>query len=355
MRRFLTTTVLTLLLTNASTVFADAQNADSGSNNTPLQSSDTSTAPPSSSGSAFKLFAGVTHQELLPQAHESLQPHLDRQAKAPVAPTRPPVVQKPILDPERTVSVPSITQTQKTLVDTVSKPALRAPALNTEKPITQAYEPAFGVARLTADRTAPRALPAQHYTIEWFMIPSWMAGVWLKDGDMTTNVTDLRTGMSSSQNEWTENRMEASWGHLQDAQGNYWHVNLLPSERDGNSAGKLVRFVTVAQKCESSTPQQLMTRTLYVVSESNPWNNQPLDTFQQESLNHYVRGNQNQLLNTSSNRVFTYQGAPVREGHLVSQFAKIRQFTPVATLNGVDLRTSLNDYLQSHALGHLRK
>ncbi len=62
------------------------------------------------------------------------------------------------------------------------------------------------------------------------------------------------------------------------------------------------------------------------------------------------------LMNTSSNRVFSYEGVPIREGTLRRQFAKNRASSPqLRTLNGVDLRKSLNDYLQSHALGHLKK
>jgi hypothetical protein len=352
MRRHLITSLLALLIANAGAGIATAQDAGTFA---PSASSYSSSASGSSSSSAaatpFKLFAGVSHQELLPQAHESIEPHVQKQ-KVAIAPAL--EVQKPVLKPERTMTAPPIAFLPK-LSETVVKPVARPPVLTAQTAVKQSYEPAFGVARLTAERSPDPPRPAQHYTIEWFMIPSWMAGVWLKSGDMTTNVTDLRTGATSSQNEWTDNRMEASWGHLQDARGNYWHVNLLPSERDGMSAGKLVRFLTVAQKCEGSSPQKLMTRTHYIVSESNPWSNQPLDTFQQESINQYEMSGQNEILNSSSNRVFTYQGAPVREGHLISKFNKIRGFTPVATLNGVDLRTSLNDYLKGHSLGYLVK
>jgi hypothetical protein len=326
MRRLLLTGFLTLSLLNASVRDVCAQDAP------------------------FKLFAGVSHQEVLPQAHDALKPHVDRQMKSLSRSVSPPIA---ILPPEHPSREPAVTA--RPLVSSATSSAVRGPVLTAQNAQTQVYEPSFGVARVTADRTVAPARPVQHYSIEWFMIPTWMAGAWLKDGDMTTNVTDLRTGMSSSQREWTENRMETTWGHQQDAQGNYWHVNILPAERDGNSAGKLVRFVTVAQKCENTMPSQLLTRTHYVVSESNPWNSQPIDTFQQESLNHYALGGRNQLVNTSSNRVFTYQGAAVREGHLVSEFAKIRQFAPIANLNGIDLRASLSDYLQSHSLGHLVK
>lgn len=347
MRRQLITSLLTLLIANVGAGFATAQ--DMGTLAPSAASNSSGSSSPSAAAAPFKLFAGVSHQELLPQAHESIQPHVQKQRVAIAL-----EVQKPVLSPERIMTAPPIAFLPK-LTETVVKPAPRSPVLEEQTAVKQSYEPAFGVARLTAQRRPDPPRPAQHYTIEWFMIPSWMAGVWLKSGDMTTHVTDLRTGVTSSQNEWTDNRMEVSWGHLQDARGNYWHVNLLPSERDGMSAGKLVRFLTVAQKCEGSSPQLLLTRTHYIVSESNPWNNQPVDTFQQESINQYEMSGQNEILNSSSNRVFTYQGVPVREGHLVSKFNKIRGFTPVATLNGVDLRASLNDYLKSHSQSNLVK
>ena len=315
MRRFLITCCLTLLLINLVAMRAGAQIATSNSASTAANPAPT-----------LRLFAGVEHQQMLPQVDAVLKPHLDRQMIAPVATS----VAKP-------------------------PPASRQPSLAEETAVKQANIPQYGVARMTAIRVPDPPRPVQHYTAEWFMVPSWMAGAWMKNGDMTTGVTDLRTGSSSTQNEWTENKLEAVWAHQQDAQGNYWHVILLPSERDGSSSGKRVRFVTVAQQCLDSTPQQLMTRCHYIVSESNPWSNQPIDTFQQESLNHYALVAQNQMVNTSSNRIFTYQGMPVRDGSLVSQFAKIGQFAPLASLNGIDLRASLNDYLQSHALGHLRK
>lgn len=288
--------------------------------------------------SSFKLFAGVSHQEELPHVHEALKPHLERRQKTAQSVQAAPT------------SVIAAQIARKAPMPTAGTPPLAA-----QTAFTQPYMPAFGVARLTAQRSEEVPRPAHHYSIQWFMIPSWMAGVWQKDGDMTTSVTDLRTGRNSTQNEWTENRLQATWGHQQDAQGNYWHVNMLPSERDGMSAGKLVRFVTVNQACESSSPAQLLTRTHYVVSESSAWNHQPLDTFQQESLNHYALSAQQQLINSSSNRVFTYQGEPVREGHLVSQFVRVAPFKAVASMNGIDLRASLNEYLQSHPQGNLRR
>ncbi len=367
LRRLLISSLLLLLLFAQGAIFALAQDQTNSSLtdslNRPVSSGINSAVTNPDSDSArsgkarpetFKLFAGVSHKEMLPEASVALKPHLDRQQKPSLkvyesanAPRLYPLVESAQIHQENLSA--QVAQTAPVMT------APRSNVLAARTSATQSYIPSFGVARETVERTPEPARPQQHYRVDWFMLPNWMAGVWLKDGDMTTSVTDLQTGVSSTQNEWTPNRLEATWGHQQDAEGNYWHANVLPSERDGSSAGKLVRFLLLARQCESSSPQQMVTRTHYIVSESNPWNNQPLDTFQQESLNHYALNSQGQLLNSSSNRVFSYQGTPIREGHLVSQFAKIKQFTPVASLNGFDLRASLNDYLESHSLGHLRK
>lgn len=307
------------------------------------------TGASSSTSTPLKLFAGVSHSESLPHAHDALKIHM---AKKEI---EKPKSETPIIASAAPVKAPvKLEASQANLAAAV---ASTKPPVLAGQALAQPYLPAFGVARETSPHTAAPVLHAdaqvQHYTAQWFMLPSWMAGVWLKNGDMTTSVTDLRTGHSSNVNEWTENRLQVTYGHQRDAQGNYWHVNLLPAERDGNSAGKLVRFVIVAQNCEQSNQQTLMTRTHYLVSESTPWNHQVVDTFQQESLNHYALSGNGTMNNSSSNRVFTYQGAPVRDGHLESNYAKIGQFSPVATMNGIDLRASLMDYLRSHGMANL--
>ncbi len=192
-----------------------------------------------------------------------------------------------------------------------------------------------------------------NYNVEWFRIPQWMAGSWVKDGDMTTEETDLRTGASSRQQIWTENRLQVNWGHQMDAKGNIWHVNLLPSERDGVSAGKQVRFLTLKQKCENFDNSQLITRTFYAVGEYSGFRGEQVDAFQQESLNHYALDQRGTLVNSSSNRVFNYAGIPVRDGHLVSNFRKTGEFRSLENMRGVDLKDALKDYLLSQGWNEL--
>jgi hypothetical protein len=134
-------------------------------------------------------------------------------------------------------------------------------------------------------------------------------------------------------------------GHQIDRSGNVWHVNIIPSERDSFSNGKAVRFMTVQQACERSTPFMLCTRTHYIITETYGGSGQVADMFQQESLNRYTILPTGELQNLSSNRVFTYSGQAVRDGTLQSKFRRVSAFQPTAELNGVNLASALNRYL----------
>ena len=186
----------------------------------------------------------------------------------------------------------------------------------------------------------------QQPVVEWFQIPKVMAGSWSKRGDVTVDVTDLRTGIKKPVGAWMDNEMVVNMGHQIDKAGNVWHVNILPSEKDAESNGKQVKFMTVQQICEASTPVNLSTRTHYVITETFP-TGQVADMFQQESLNHYFLVGSGEMENRSSNRVFTYSGQPVRDGTLESKFTRIGPFQPLAQMNGIDLQQALNQYLLS--------
>ncbi len=194
----------------------------------------------------------------------------------------------------------------------------------------------------------------QHPAIEWFPIPKWMAGQWTKNGDLTKTVTDLRTGITSPVNEFIEDRMTVTWGYQTDSQGNVWHAHFVPSEREGESQGKAVSFLIINLKVLEATPQNLATRTHYIVKESV--GQQVTDIFQQESLTHYALvGGPNRMDALSSNRVFSYQGQPKRDGSMISHYERTANYQPIASKQGVDLAASLNEYLRTHNLAGLTR
>lgn len=230
-------------------------------------------------------------------------------------------------------------------VDPVQSAAQQNPVPQQTTP--QTIDPTLGAS------TASSAT-VQNPAIEWFPIPSWMAGKWSKKGDITQSVTDLRTGITTPMNEFIEDYMTVTWGYQTDSQGNVWHANLVPSERKGESQGKNVSFLIVNLKILEATPQNLATRTHYIVRETV--GRELADIFQQESLTHYhLVGGNDQMDALSSNRVFSYQGQPKRDGKLISHYTKTSNFEPLPAKQGIDLAASLNQYLRTHNLAGLAK
>jgi len=195
------------------------------------------------------------------------------------------------------------------------------------------------------------ARAAEQPSVNWFEIPRWMAGKWTKEGDVTINMTDLRSGTECSGNSWRANRMTRQFGHQIDKAGNMWWALLEPAEQEGEAQQGAVQFLVVGLKLERVTANEVITRTRYLVTECSGWG--VCKQYQQEALNHYSLSNDGALRNRSYNRVFDLAGRPQREAVLISQWRKVGPFIPVQTFHGIDLRQSLNYYLRTHNLEQL--
>lgn len=191
----------------------------------------------------------------------------------------------------------------------------------------------------------PQGQPREK-NILWIPIPKWLAGTWSKQGDLTVSSTDMRSGVSSPVNQWTPNFQTTTWGNQIDGCGNIWHGYSIPTEIDGNSSGKTVKFVIIDGHWEPSSPDHLITRVRSIVISS--YGRQVVDEFQQEALNDLCLLQTGELANYGSTRDFTNQGLPLRQGMLISRFTKVRSFEPVEFQDGVDLVKSLNEYLKTH-------
>jgi hypothetical protein len=298
-------------------------NATDNATVNPAQDPAQNQIPTSTTPAIMTLFGGVSHSDALQHVKNALDKHRK--------------------------SVKPLSGSAAAQTDSANTAALQAAANQSQG----TYLPMNGVAQTTSDETKPLKAEVQKYMLEWFMIPKWLAGKWEKSGDLTVSITDLQTGQQTFPNSWTENEQENLWGHQADAAGNVWHVNFLPSEKDGRSDDKVVRFLVTSQKCEKTDDQQLITRTQYVVSESSFLTGEATNMFQQESLNHYMLQPDQYVVNNSTNRVFTYSGQAVRDGQLQTKFTKTAEFVPTPALNGYDLHQALNDYLEAHGLANL--
>jgi len=188
--------------------------------------------------------------------------------------------------------------------------------------------------------------------IIWFEIPKWMAGQWTKRGDLTVQVTDPRTGYTSDTNEWTDDDMTVTFGHLLDKEGNIWHAYMIPSERDGHNSGTLVRFITIDFQPLQQDPSRAIGRSRYLIAQSsNPYSSNY--QLQEESLNEYSPINETEIQNYSSNRIYGYDGRPVRQGLLLSKFKRDKPFVPVTQENGIELMPLFREFLTNNGMQSL--
>lgn len=225
------------------------------------------------------------------------------------------------------------------------------PAVQEAPPLAPPIQGGDGSNAMQSDTVPPDPAqfeaPKPKLRIDWYQIPKQMAGSWYKRGDYTENVTDLRTGTVVPVNRFTDDELTAHWGHQYDKAGNIWHANTMPFERDGTTNGQRVQFQIVALRAKLVAANELVSRTRSIITESQ--RGVVTKIFQQESINHYFVS-EKKIVNESSNRDFTYEGAAVRDGRLRSEYTKVAPFQPIPTLNGVDLASSLADYLRSKGL-----
>lgn len=267
---------------------------------------------------AYTLFGGVSHSECLP-------------------PVKKQYLAVPLTPPGR-----GTVERRDFFAPNMRSPNAIGP-LSPDKPSLAAGE--------NRTKSAPELQSSQKPAIVWVPIPKQLAGKWIKQGDLTVSYTDLRTGVTTPMNQWTQNVQTTTWGNQIDRQGNVWHGYSIPTEFDGISNGRCVRFTMVGGRREPSSSDHLVTRAHFIVVES--LGAQVVDAFQQETLNDLFLLPSGELENHGSTRDFTNEGQPIRQGMLVSRFAKVGSFEPVETQNGVDLLKSLNDYLRTHSMAQL--
>ncbi len=189
--------------------------------------------------------------------------------------------------------------------------------------------------------------PDSQPTVQWFPVPDWLAGTWLKDGDMETFEEDLRTGQSSSRQIWINNRVKLSFGHQIDALKTIWHAEVLPFRADGERGNVKDRRYVMNMACLKSTPQEVVLRFRSVVAVIDPGTQKVVDNEQQEEIVTFSPGAPGIINTHSSTKSFTGAGQALFQAETHTQRRKLAEFVPTAALQGIDLRASLYQFLVS--------
>lgn len=191
-------------------------------------------------------------------------------------------------------------------------------------------------------------------TVQWFPVPDWLAGAWMKDGDVETYARDFRTGQVSTQQVWLTNRVRLEFGHQVDALGTIWHAELLPFRADGNRGQTQDRRYVMQMDCLSSTPQSVALNFRSIVTNMDTSSNRVLESKQQEEIVTFKPSVPNMIATHSSIKGFTDRGQPVNQYETHTERRKIAAFVPVDQLRGINLKESLAEFLnQKNMLNRL--
>jgi len=191
-------------------------------------------------------------------------------------------------------------------------------------------------------------------TVQWFPVPDWLAGAWMKDGDVETYARDFRTGQVSTQQVWLTNRVRLEFGHQVDALGTVWHAELLPFRADGNRGQTQDRRYVMQMECLSSTPQSVALNFHTIVTNMDTSTNRVLESKQQEEIVTFKPSAPNTIATHSSIKGFTDRGQPVNQYETHTERRKIAAFVPVDQLRGINLKESLAGFLtQKNMLNRL--
>lgn len=190
-------------------------------------------------------------------------------------------------------------------------------------------------------------------TVDWFPIPPWMAGSWIKQGDNETFVMNLKTGAQSEGRTFVPNVVSLSFGHQLDARGTVWHANVLPFRADGHR-GNLDdhRFVS-SERCLRTDPSSvsLQVRSFVVTVDSR--SQKVKQSKQQEEVIGIAPIDPRTIRTQSSTRIYDGNGNPMFQTRSFTDRSKTAEFSPVASINGIDLKQSLARYLLDHDMSNL--
>ncbi|MDZ4832315.1 MAG: hypothetical protein SGJ27_00805 [Candidatus Melainabacteria bacterium] len=192
------------------------------------------------------------------------------------------------------------------------------------------------------------AAPSQVSHVKWFPVPNWLAGTWMKNGDMETYLKDFRTGEEIRKPMWLNNKVRLGFGHQLDSLGTIWHAEILPFRADGNRGNSTDRRYVMDMNCLNSNPQSVALKFHSNVIRVDPGSGTIQSTNQQEEIVTFRPDRDGLIATTSSTKNFDENGRPLLQAYSNAERTKIAEFVPVAQLNGIDLASSLIDFFTAN-------
>ena len=183
--------------------------------------------------------------------------------------------------------------------------------------------------------------------VEWFPVPDWMAGTWMKEGDMETYEKDFLRNSEIRLDKWVANQVTIFFGHLKDAKNTIWHAEVTPFRADGKRGMSRDQRYVMQISCLNSSPSNVVLSFHSVVVGLDS-RGVVAQSRQQEEIIRFYPDSASTMTTVSSTKTFDEKGRPLYQLNSHTKRLKMREFEERTSQSGIDLVTSLNDFFSQN-------
>ena len=190
--------------------------------------------------------------------------------------------------------------------------------------------------------------------LDWFKIPSWMAGRWMRTKQAVMWMENYVTGEERNEPSTIPKIEYADLGAQYDNQHNIWNACLVKSTVEETYDGILRVRLVRTQEPRVVSNQKVVLRDVYVGLKVNKETNIITECQQVETITTYVPINENTMTTTMSVEIFGEEGLPIRLQENVALDRRVSPFAPIDSFNGADIKNSFLDFLKSKGLSDMK-
>lgn len=194
----------------------------------------------------------------------------------------------------------------------------------------------------------------QRKTGLWYKIPPWMAAhIWHSETRTEFYWEDLKTGQIKERLYTITARADQSQGWQTDAKGDVWQYSAVPFvTRTEGDDDYTIHFVTVMEPVELSE-NRFVKRSRATQIEVGKRDNIIRKVEQDEQIHVFSPISDGVLRCEDSSKVFDIDGNPIRLEKAYEIQVRMKSYSPVDNVRGMDVRSSFQAYLAEHGMADL--
>jgi hypothetical protein len=179
----------------------------------------------------------------------------------------------------------------------------------------------------------------------WYKIPKWLAGTWHKESQTNSYQYNYLTRQEDNTQRTVVAKGNGVWGTQTDAQGEIWEFNPAPyvDTVDGGT-DTIVQLIRSSEPVEM-TSDRFIKNTLDTQLRVDKATGRIKTVQTAEQISTYTIDSPGVLKRETSSKVFGHDGKPLMLAKSVAFENKIAEYEPRDTLNGKNLKSMFQEYL----------